>query len=526
MVKSKRLETVLQWMDGHFCLMLLFLSILHLFTRLWLLVDIPVGYHGDELAIAYDSLSIARDHVDRYLYKMPIYFKNYGDGMNVGYIYLTAPLFKLFGYSKLALRLPAAIVGLVLLIFGSLTAKEFFRSNKAGLTVGALLTICPIFISMQRFALESPLLLNFWVMSLYFLLRGVHTGKARHYLFSGLLFGYTFYHYALGYVMIPLFFLLYGAYLLYVKKLSLCKYASTVAIAGILAIPLIMEILVNSGHLPELRFTYLSFPKLDAYRGVEFSLSHIPKNLYLIKNLFTYDWLEYTGVPEFGCMYYMSIPLILFGQACLISEAVSSIRKRIYNPLCCALAMELSIIMIVFILDNPTDSRAYCLYYPFTVCIAAAIRFIYRKARTWALLPVFAYAAVFAAFMYFYFNIYPVKYAVQVNFEPMEIYKSLETFIAKDQLTDWDTEVYIDTEKETSNVELQVLLCLQASAFEWHRVQKYGYVRNIHFLTYGSDLDRGNSSFIVENTDEAFKRKLTEAGYEAVDSTEWYTLYK
>ena len=75
-------------------------------------------------------------------------------------------------------------------------------------------------------------------------------------------------------------------------------------------------------------------------------------------------------------------------------------------------------------------------------------------------------------------------------------------------------------------MELQVLLCLQASAFEWHRVQKYGYVRNIHFLTYSSDLDRGNSSFIVENTDEAFKRKLTEAGYEAVDSTEWYTLYK
>ena len=67
----------------------------------------PHGLHVDEAGALYDAICLSKYGVDRYLYKLPVYFVNFGGGQNALYTYLAAICIKLFGVSATIFRLPA-----------------------------------------------------------------------------------------------------------------------------------------------------------------------------------------------------------------------------------------------------------------------------------------------------------------------------------------------------------------------------------------------------------------------------------
>ena len=104
-----------------------------LFTRLFLLNDVPYGLHVDEAGMAYDAYSLAHFGVDRYLNSYPIYLINFGGGQSALYAYSVAFLLKFFDYSTFIIRLPGVILSTLTFIIGYLTISEILHSKKFGL---------------------------------------------------------------------------------------------------------------------------------------------------------------------------------------------------------------------------------------------------------------------------------------------------------------------------------------------------------------------------------------------------------
>ncbi len=222
------------------------------FLHFYKLAEIPYGIHVDEAAIGYDALSLARYGVTRDLASFPVYLRNYGGGQNALYAYLAAGFISLFGPSLFVLRLPAVLFSLITILCGTLIIKERF-GKKTALMGAALLTIMPYFIMHARFGLESLLLLGGVTASLYLLLRALRTGKAAWFAAAGACFGLSLYAYALGYFILPLFFLLTLPYLLYIKRIRLRQILVMGAALLLVAWPLIVFVYINFAGLNTLQ---------------------------------------------------------------------------------------------------------------------------------------------------------------------------------------------------------------------------------------------------------------------------------
>ena len=59
-------------------ILIVFLLSTFTFLLIYKVDEIPIPYHADEAGMAYDAKSLAEYGVDRFLYKNPVYFINFG----------------------------------------------------------------------------------------------------------------------------------------------------------------------------------------------------------------------------------------------------------------------------------------------------------------------------------------------------------------------------------------------------------------------------------------------------------------
>lgn len=505
--------------DKHYKLILFFVCIVYIGTRLFKLEEIPSGMHFDELGIAFDSLSMATDHIDRYWYRFPVYFINFGGGMNAMYIYVLAVLIAIFDYSKFLLRIPSVLFGLILTICAYYIGLELFKSKKAALFTSFMIMICPYFFMSQRWALESPLLVTFFTMGIYFLIRGIEKNKYRYYIFAALFFAGALYCYAIAYLIIPMFLLITMIYLWRTKRLVWSKFVLLGIIIFVLAIPLFLFLAVQNGLIDEIKTVYFSVPRLPMYRSGEITISNLPNNLYMLKNFLMYDWLAYTALPEFGTVYYITIPLVLYGICLSISSTVKSIKKQEYVSQSLILFMFLCIFIIVMILDSPTISRAGSIYFPFVVFAVIAVKDLYHRWKGIVPILIAIYMILFIAFCTFYFTVYPVKYSGQLNFGQCYLGEAIDHY---DDIYDMDNSpVYIDVD-HALNAQLEVLLYTKSSALDWDEVLKT--VRNYH-IYWPEEIDTDAMYLVNEDNTEAIQ-KLENYGLSRIDSYRHFELWR
>lgn len=468
------------------------LIIIFAFLLTFKLGSIPYGLHVDEAGMAYDALNLANHGVDRYLYHNPVYFINFGGGQNALYTYLTSILLKVFDYSITVIRMPAVLLSILSAsVFYLLIKKE--KSKVEALITLFLLCILPFSIMHSRWALESYLFFPMLILSSYFLINAWKKEKRSYFILSGIFFGLTLYTYAISYLIIPIFLGILLIYGLTKKEIKLSNILWMGVPLFLMALPLILMLLVNNGYLNEIN-SFISIPKLWQYRGGEFSLRNIPKNLGLFFTIFGGDWLPYNTFPKFGTLYYISIPLIIYG----IYKSIKKITKeKKFSIDFYFIVLFLVITACLLIVDGPNVNRANAIYVSLIYFLGVGVTSLYQKKNWTIYLLLSVYLIFFGLFTEEYFIEYPQKVRDTYFFVSTNDLKEALEFTSSSRekiyvIDDWIHEAYIYTLLETNT-----------NAFEFQETMQKEEGKITSFKNYYFTLEEINEKniyiFLKEN---------------------------
>lgn len=309
------------------------------FLRFYRLYAIPLGMHIDEAGLGLNAWSIANFGTDRYGNFLPVCPSNFYGEQSAFYTYFCALFVKLFGLNMVSLRLPAAVMGSITVLFGALLMRE--KWGDKGLLAGmALLGIFPYFISSSRFALDCHSMLGVLTVCLYVLVRLLKKAQKTpdqklygRFALAGILLGVTLYTYIIAALVVSIFCVLWGLYyLFYRREERFLRFRQLLCLAvplWILAIPPILVFAVNYFDLDPIVTPFFSIPKMITDRTQEVAFS-LPGVLGKLRNLiypFTSDG-KFGSSDRYWTMYLFSPPLIAAGMVHSILRAVRKLREK------------------------------------------------------------------------------------------------------------------------------------------------------------------------------------------------------
>lgn len=390
------------------------------------ITEIPIGLHADEAGAFYDAYCIANYGTDRYLNPNPFYGINYGGGQSTLYMYLTALFIKIIGFKILAVKLPALILSSIsMIVFYKILDK--FGNKKISIIGTLLIAIVPWHFMQSRWGLDCNLMSSMILISTYALLCAK---KTFGYIVSGILFGITLYTYILSYIIVPIILLLTMIYLLYIKKIKIRNIIQMGIPLALLAIPLILNLMVNNGILPEIRTDIFSMPRLFIYgnRVSEISLYNIPENFFVIFiRMFAADPCNYNSFVEFGTLYYISIPFAIIGIIKILENFKTDLKsKKISLNIIFLILFTSSFIFDLFV-HGIWVNTINGIYIPLIYIIAKGIYEVVTKHKKIGILIFSAYFISFIIFIAYYFGYYgSINTDVGFNKSTMEVVKYIE----------------------------------------------------------------------------------------------------
>ena len=310
-------------------IMLLFAFILHIGVFIYFMVKKPINI--DEAMTVLNANSLAKSGTDILGEKLPIYFDTWLHGGQSPFAtYLVAIMIKLFGYSLFVTRVPMFVFSMLGLIAFYKFLKEVIPENETLINIAfCLACISPWHLYSSAFTLDCNFLPHIAMFGMYFLAKGINSKKSKYFVFSMLFFGLGFYCYILSAIIIPVLLAVLFLILLIKKKVSFKNTIISVITIFIVAIPFILQGLVQFGIIENLNFLGFSIPKMPYYsRGSELKLNNILENLGegIISLLFT-DIYSFNakGVNSFNFANSFGSVALLAGVITLI---LNKIRKR------------------------------------------------------------------------------------------------------------------------------------------------------------------------------------------------------
>lgn len=315
--------------SGAYKIMLLFAFILHIGVFIYFMINTPV--HTDEVMTVLNANSLAKSGTDILGEKLPIYFDTWLHGGQSPFAtYLVAIMIKLFGYSLFVTRVPMFVFSMLGLIAFYKFLKEVIPENETLINIAfCLACISPWHLYSSAFTLDCNFLPHIAMFGMYFLAKGINSKKSKYFVFSMLFFGLGFYCYILSAIIIPVLLAVLFLILLIKKKVSFKNTIISVITIFIVAIPFILQGLVQFGIIENLNFLGFSISKMPYYsRGSELKLNNILENLGegIISLLFT-DIYSFNakGVNSFNFANSFGSVALLAGVITLI---LNKIRKR------------------------------------------------------------------------------------------------------------------------------------------------------------------------------------------------------
>ena len=151
-------------------IMICIILIIGFFVRIYGISEHPNGLNVDEASIGYEAYSIMNYGIDRNGKTYPVFLEAWGSGQNALYAYLIMPFIKFFGLSTFSVRFPIAIIGCISLIVLYKLLK-IIENKKMTLCVLFIFSISPWYIMKSRFGLESNILPDIILWSVYFFLK-------------------------------------------------------------------------------------------------------------------------------------------------------------------------------------------------------------------------------------------------------------------------------------------------------------------------------------------------------------------
>ena len=130
--------------------------------------QIPYGFHRDEAGIAYSAYSILQTGKDEWGRFLPLHFKALGDYPPGIYNYLVVLSIPIFGLTELAERMPAIILGTLMIPLVYIFVKKFFHQDKVALITAVLVTFSPWMVVQSRSGSEALTALFFSLIGFLF----------------------------------------------------------------------------------------------------------------------------------------------------------------------------------------------------------------------------------------------------------------------------------------------------------------------------------------------------------------------
>lgn len=418
----KKIEELI---EEKYKIIMIVILIVGIFTRIIVIDKVPIGINVDEAGMAYDAYCIANYGTDRFNNPYPIYMINYGGGQSSLYTYLAAILIKIFGFSLFIVRMPAFIFSIIYIIVAYLITKEF-KNKKLAILMEFLVVICPWHFMQSRWGLDCNLMSSLMLLSIYLLLRAK---TAKGYIFTGIAFGITLYSYAVSYLIIPVFLLIILNYLLYIRKIKI----KNIIILGIpiviLAVPLILNLLVNKDIIKPIDLGFISMPRLWHYRGDEISLKNILPNLTLIKTIFSYDYNDFNSFSIFGTLYYVSIPFCIIGFVNVIKNSIKEIKQKEKSLDIVMLLVFISVFSCLLLFEGQAIYKSNAIYISLIYFIDIGIKRTIRDTKYLIYGIILLYIIMFIIFQMYYFGVYG-KYNPNRSFnnDVIEITEYLEKY--------------------------------------------------------------------------------------------------
>jgi len=165
--------TINHFIQSHqFGLVLVSIVILASVTRLFHLDSYPPSPYWEEAALGYDAYSLLKTGQDHHGHPWPIIaFESFGDWKPSLYFYAAMPSIAIFGLNVQAVRLPAAVAGIGMVVLMGLLPIALYRSNlfesfsklsinwvkKLGLWLAFLMALEPWAVLFSRAAWEANL---------------------------------------------------------------------------------------------------------------------------------------------------------------------------------------------------------------------------------------------------------------------------------------------------------------------------------------------------------------------------------
>lgn len=392
--------------------------------RLLYLGSVPGGLHQDEAIVAWNAYSLFNYGYDSAGHVWPMYVADWGDGHSLLYPILTLPFIALSGnhLSHFMTRLPQALVGIftIWVLYGIL--KRMFN-EKMGLWGAFLLAICPWHITMCRWGLDANLVPGFLMFGLYFFIKGLDNEK--YLLLSGLFYGLTLHSYAVIWPFVPLVLLIQILYGLYHKKLRINRWSiGASCILFVLAFPLILFVLVNSGLMEEIYLPFMSIPAMSGYRAGELAIT--PDALWHnLKRILSLLGRHDTGaiydiIMPSGLFYDLGRVFIIIGFVCILWKLLG---KKVFKEFSYEFFILAQLIAagVICLLVEVDLHQANCLFIPLVMCEAYGVVSVLWGLKKWVqkkprhkknLIPAATAALVgvfllyFGQFEYLYFTEY------------------------------------------------------------------------------------------------------------------------
>lgn len=263
---------------------------LFLVTRLYKITEIPGSVYWDEASIGYNAFAVATDLKDEWGEFLPLHFRAFGEFKLPVYIYSVAALTKVFGLGELAVRLPAVLYGLGVVIL------TYFL---AGPVASFILTVSPWLFIFSRTGYEAMPGLFFFLLFIYLL--KLYRKKNIFIIFAAFAAVLSIYSYNSFRIITPIYFI-YWAISQKSKNLKLELISLSIFLISL--IPIARVFYLDSGAA-RLATVGLSDP------------------IAIVRNYFShfdFDFLFLEGdvnarhqQPRWGQLYLIELPLFLFG---------------------------------------------------------------------------------------------------------------------------------------------------------------------------------------------------------------------
>lgn len=384
-------------------IMVCIILIIGFFVRIYGISEHPNGLNVDEASIGYEAYSIMNYGIDRNGKTYPVFLEAWGSGQNALYAYLIMPFIKVFGLSTFSVRFPIAIVGCISLIVLYKLLK-IIENKKMTLCVLFIFSISPWYIMKSRFGLESNILPDIILWSVYFFSKFLKYDKKENFYIGSAFLGIASYAYGISYFVIPVFFIMFIALLLKKKRIKLLEAFIGLGIIFVIALPIILMIFINSFNLNEIKIGFITIPRMQSNRYETLTLlskgsilktmiSNFSESMKIL--LTGDDKLLSNAIFPYGIIYIFSIPLTIIGLF------LSFKRKNEINIM--MNIWFLTSILLTFIVE-PNINRINVLWIPVIYYTAIGVYEIIENVKVLGYILVVMYLIAFISFENTYFK--------------------------------------------------------------------------------------------------------------------------